>query len=458
MVRITILVALLVLAIIEYKKPLPKAVFPIIFLALTLFLALRGGQGTDYFSYEYLYNEFNAAWNEKLCEYGYLLMTRVFSLAGMPFPVFLFFYSCLLMGIAYLIITKTCRNKFMGLFVLYSMYFLQFFENGIRQALAMMIVLGGLVLSIRKSKIWFIIGAIAIACFIHMSSLISIPMIIPYLLAKYDKPQAFIAKHRKLIIVFFTVICCGLLLIYFTGILEKIILILPTTMQVKVSNYLDRGFSVMPLFSRLAFLFFIVFLYIGSRDKNTRLEKTLFYVYLTGFMIYCALFSLNLVASRLNAYYKVVEVILIPNCLATFDFATFKKPNWLRLIRRPIKYALAASLSALLCFMFVKTSKDVMNQSAYYKESYIYPYYTVFNVKDMYELRSAPKYVNKEYYEAMEKPNPRYIGYGDYYSNTYFSSPISASEFDEFDCYDEDSSYGTRDPLSDSGTLPRILS
>lgn len=458
MFRLFILAALLLLAIIEYKRPFPKAVFPIVFGAVALFLALRGGQGTDYFSYNHIYNEFTASWQSGQYEYGYLILNRIFSVFGLPFWTFILFYSLLLMGLSYIIITKTCTNRFMGLFVLYSMYFLQFFENGIRQALAMVIVFLGLWLTAKKERIWFLLGAAVTAYFIHASAVISLAMVIPYILVKSEKLQQFIQKHRKVLTAVFVVLCLGLIAFNYLGFLEKFIALLPASFRERFVVYLGRGSSIMALFSRVAFLAGIVFLYIGSKGKSTNIEKTFFYVYLLGFLMYCALSRFDIISSRLNAYYKITEVCLIPNCLSKFDFATFKKPNWLRIIRRPIKYAAAFAVCGLLCFMYVKTSKDVMNQSNYKEESYIYPYYSVFEIKDLYGKRAAPYYMNKEFYDAVERPNPRYIGYGDNLSNNYFSVPISPDEFEEFDCYNDESNYGTLDPLTENGYLPRIIS
>lgn len=458
MLRLIILAALLVLAIIEYKKPLNKTVFPIVFGVVTLFLALRGGQGTDYFSYNHIYNDFEASWTSGQYEYGYLVLNRIFSFFDLPFWLFILFYSFLLMGLSYIIISKTCKNKFMGLFVLYSMYFLQFFENGIRQALAMVIVLMGLWLATKKEKIWFLLGAVVIAYFIHTSAVIAVGMIIPYVFVKNEKLRHFLRKHRYVLLIVFAVLCIGLTVFNYLGFLEKLIEVLPASFRERFITYLSRNSSIMALLSRIAFLAGIVFLYIGSRDKHTNIEKTFFYTYLLGFLLYCALSRFDIISSRLNAYYKITEICLIPNCLKTFDFATYKKPNWLRIIRRPIKYAAALGMCTLLCFMYVKTCKDVMNQSNYYNESYVYPYYSIFEIKELYGKRGAPYYMNKEFYDSVERPNPRYIGYGDNLSNNYFSSPISSQEFEEFDCYNSESNYGTLDPLTENGYLPRILS
>ena len=99
-----------------------------------------------------------------------------------------------------------------------------------------------------------------------------------------------------------------------------------------------------------------------------------------------------------------------------------------------------------------------MEQSSYYDRSGIYPYVSIFNIQDLYGKRASPYYWNKPFYDAVERPNPRYIGYGDNVSGDYFASPVNPSDFDEFDCYVEDSNYGTLDPLTENGYLPRILS
>lgn len=464
MFRLFVLAILLTLAIIEYIKPMKKFAFPAVFSGLTLMLALRCGQGTDYFSYCRIY--LNPDSPEYNYEPGFVFFSSIFQKLNLPYTVFVFCFSVIIMGLLYFVITKACANKFMALFAVYTLYYLQFFENGVRQALAMMLVLAGFMLAAKKEKVWFIIAGAVLGFTFHTSSLIGLLLIIPYISVKWKKLNGFIQKHSILSSGIFAAACIFMIGISLWQTFWDSLSFLPDFIYSRMVQYIDgSSFSYMSLVSRLAFLAVVIVLYMGSRGKVSNLEKMLFRGYLLGFLVYCMLFRADLIASRINAYFKIIEILLIPNLITHFSLKNIKKPAFISRLSADHKWidigtrAAAVSVSvALLCFMYLKTTKDVMGQSKYYNQGYIYPYYSVFNVKDMYTEREAPGYVHKEFYAFVERENPHMVGYGDEFSSNYFPALTEANDISELRPKVGGSDYHLcPDPLSPTGSVINLL-
>ncbi len=464
MFRLFVFAVLLTLGIIEYIRPMKKFVFPITSAALTLMLALRCGQGTDYFSYCRIYLHPDA--DEFKLEEGFKWAIKLFHSAELPYTVFTFAFSVIIMIVLYVIIVKACNNRFMGLFAIYSLYYMQFFENGIRQALAMMIVLLGLVLSVKKERVWFLLLAPCLALVFHTSAVVSFLMLIPYISVKWKKLDNSVRNHYIIWTGLFVIAAAGMLFISSWQPLWDALTLLPESLYIRLEHYIrTTSFSVMSLVSRGVFLAVVSVLYIGSRNRRTTSERALFRCYLLGFIVYCALFRFDIIASRMNAYYKIIEIILIPNLIGHFSLSNFRKPQFVdKFIEKKPAFLKAGKVCAvlvpvaLLTFMYLKTTKDVMGQSKYYNPGYIYPYYTVFNVEDLYWDREPPGFVFKEYYAFTETENPREIGYSDEFGYNYFTGVSYPQTVSNFRPELEEAKYSLcPEPLSKEGCLDNLL-
>lgn len=422
MIRIGILFIFLILAMIEYRKPMPPIVFRLAFLGMTLFLALRCGQGTDYFSYSYIYTHQITT----DVEAGYAFLNRLFADLHLPYTVFVFVFSAATMAILYLIISKFARNKFMAFFVVYALFYLQYFENGIRQAIAMLLVMAGFCLTIHKNRIWYLLGAILLALTLHTSAIIGCVLLVPYLLDKSKTVRNFVRRRTGILLILYLLLCAAFVWLSYSGGLEKIVTWLPDALSAKVIGYLmERSYSMMALLSRVAFLVVVAVLYYCAGDRVTRLERLLMQSYLLGFLLYCIIFSSDLIASRMNAYFKLFEILLIPNLISYFDLKHIQRPAfvvrklvpWIEShkgLRALPRAGAVCAACILMVFMYCKTTKDVMGQSSYYAPSYWnYPYFSVFSdMRKLDDLRDAPTYMHVDYYAFVEKANPRLVAVG----------------------------------------------
>lgn len=455
MLRLLMLVALLALAVIEYKKPLKPFVFPSVFSLFTLIFALRCGQGTDYFSYCQIYTDPAAA--GQAYEIGYTFLNDLARGLGLPFTVFVFIYSLIVMGLLCLLLYKACSNKFMGLFVVYALYYLQFFESSFRQVLAMMLVLLGYWLTASKNRIWYALIGTAIAFTLHTSAIVSILFLLPYAAEKCKKCKAYMGKHPVVIALITGLLCTGLIVFSCSPLFYALIEALPVSVASRIANYIENNtYSIMSLLSRIVFLGLIVILYVGARSKISRAERIFFHTYILGFIIYCALFRFDLIASRMNAYYKITEIVLIPNLLSHFSPADLKLPVFLK-ENRWLKPGLLVGTAVLLSFMYLKTTKDVMNQSLYYEQGYLYPYYNVFTVEKMYTQRHAPNYAHREFYALLDKKNPRLIGVEDTLAKNYIAPVLLPSNWKALDFHETVTEYLLYDPATVRGSLISLL-
>ena len=83
MLRLLVLFILIALTICEIFRDVKPAYKKAAFALLTIMLVFRFGQGTDYFSYHYLYE------NEVFFrDIGYSLLSFLCRSAGLPYPVF----------------------------------------------------------------------------------------------------------------------------------------------------------------------------------------------------------------------------------------------------------------------------------------------------------------------------------------------------------------------------------
>ena len=463
MFRLFVFAVLLILAVAEYKKPMKAFLFPVVFGLLTLMLALRCGQGTDYFPYCQIYTSPDSTGQDY--EIGYTFLNDVAKFLGIPYTVFIFLYALLVMGLFYLIVTKACTNRYMGLFVAYALYWLQFFESSLLQVLDIMLVLLGFWLTSSKNRIGYLLLGTALACTIHTSAVISILLLLPYWFEKWDKGKAFVKRHIGLTVLATGGLCAALIFLTSSSLPWKLVSFLPEALNLKITSYLEEtSYSILSLLSRLAFLAVIVALYLGSRSKLCRAEKICFNAYVLGFIIYCGFFRFDLIASRMNVYYKALEMILIPNLLTHFSLEELRLPVFLRKFQNnpprsetAARVCIFACTAALLSFMYLKTTKDVMNQSLYYNPGYLYPYYNVFNVEKLYSQRSSPNYAHKEYYAFLGKANPRLIGNYDDLSDSYFSKITVPKDWAQFKNSGKVTDISGMDPLTKEGSLVTLL-
>ena len=434
MFRLAVLAVLMLLAVLEYIKKLPKPVFPAVFAGLTLMLCLRCGQGTDYFNYLSIFN--NPDSPSVYAEPGHMLFTYIFRWIGLPYEAFIFFYGLIMMALLYIVLTAACTHKFMGLFIFYCMYYLYLYENAIRQGMAVILVLLGLVLAAKHSKVWILLICVALGCMFHLSALVGVMLVIPYFAVKWQRANGLLHKKPLVTILIYVAVCALFIFLSSWQGLWNQMYRLPSFIYGRLAPYIsEASFHPFNLVVRICYLAVMVFMYAGSRKRLTETDRVLFYAYMLGFMLYCVLFRADVIAGRIHLFFKCTAIVLAPNMMGEFRLADVPWPKKLFTALGSKKAAdagaralLMAGACVLMCATYLNVTKSEMTTAYYHNVGYIYPYYSVFNRDGLYSARSAPKSKSEDYYAFINKANPFMIGQGPYRSKPFYYGVLSPDE------------------------------
>ena len=165
------LIALFLLAagsLAERKYPeYEKRLYPFCWLVLTALLCLRFGQGTDYVTYHAIYDTIPATVDLQhgyICGYypeiGWRLVSAAFKLLHIPFQGFAFVLGLADMALLHRFLEKYVPWKVAGLFLAYPVLYVVYMVSGLRQGLAIFLVLHCLIIwrkngfRIRRRSFW----------------------------------------------------------------------------------------------------------------------------------------------------------------------------------------------------------------------------------------------------------------------------------------------------------------
>lgn len=338
------------------KVRINKMILHLLLIILFLLDLFRYGVGADYFGYRDIYKNTYPLSNFEFLkmhhgEPGYLFFSSLFKSFNISFEYFNMAFSLIIIYIFYKIIVKKTNHPFTSLLVFYSLFFITYPFNAIRQAFTISIFLYYIVDLIILQKMTKFYLVVILCSLFHYSSLIL--LILPMLLKlKLDLYNA--------VIIFLLVVLFPLF-----GIWDKII---ASIFSLNISNYLNDGFSIYALLTRLLFAIPIVIWGIYSLKKEDLTNLIYFKIYLLGIFIYLSFSSSAILASRLTIYMKSLEIFLIP--VVIFSFSRLKGRL---LIYLPIFF--------LLILMFYKCIySQISNSTNLTNTSFLkYPYYTILN-------------------------------------------------------------------------------
>lgn len=329
-------------------------------------LAFRYGQGSDYFSYNYILKQIptlSAAihnTNNVHSEIGFRILCSLFR--G-NFKLFIFIVSIFEMYMLHRCISKYSANPLLSLILFYPTYYLTYYFSAIRQGIVLAIFLGILLPYFQQNK-WiqyYVITFIAIT--IHSMAVILI--VIPFV-------KLFKLKHFLLMLL----PSMGMGMFMVTDFGQNLLSKVPL-----VSYYAsDIGVSWMGMLERVIMLVGILVLsFLRGTKENSAETNDWIKINVLGMCIYLALLPYALIASRLMMIFKVLEVIIYPNL-----FSDIKK------IMKYIAILLILFASVMTC----KNLNSYIEQGDYYRnvEFYNYPYISIFNADKIREYRILPKY------------------------------------------------------------------
>lgn len=355
-----ILIILIIFCGLEYRlKDFGNRRYKFAFIALTLLLCLRFGQGTDYFTYVRMYYT-----EESHGEIGYKVVSKLFFHLGIPFEGFIICISLFMMLCIHKAIMKYSPYKTTSLLLLFPTIYLTYFFSGIRQAIVIAFFIGYMLDWLKNNKMVSYIAACILMATMHTIALLLIPLI-----------------FIKWINIRSVLITTG---IAFAG--GFFIYIMPKTwlqyINIGAFEYYidDINISWFGLMERVFMMLLISFLFFTLQRKTGSYLwiRFLYKVYGYGFMLSIIFFPWAMMSSRFGAPMKAVEILLIPILL---------KEN------RKWKQLMVCFIISYTCLMTAKNLASYVIQGDYKGyNAFTYPYISIFE-KDL------AKNLRKTYFE-----------------------------------------------------------
>lgn len=367
MFYIAIFLGLLYLSYYEFRgKKIKYLSLEVLFILVTLLTVIRYGQGTDYFAYMSIYDKtpsltsvsnftelFKA--NSEF-EFGYVFLMSIFKTLGLNFTIFCGVAGVVTMLLIYRFIKQNSKLPITSFAIFYVFYYLVYVLSGIRQGLAIAIFVGiGIDLYKRKKYKEF-------ALLILLTATIHVSVLITFVIVIIDK----LGDNYK----FYVALGLLAILIIYFNFDVTLINLLPEFLSEKLSMYLTDGrASMMSFVNRFTVLALVLFYSFRERkDKDIVLLKKL---YIFSFVLYVLTMKSMTISTRVTLYFKVFEVVLIPNVV-------------MNLLKNDEKFkALQLYVAAMLIVsaLLIKTLNAFLDEG-YYKDHVNvinYPYVTVFN-------------------------------------------------------------------------------
>ena len=335
--------------------------FVIIYTILVLMITLRQGQGQDYYNYLSIYQEIDyitsqtsalalAAMTDPL----YATLNYIAIQYGVSYKWFSAIISFVTMMLMYPFFRRVCNGSAVSLFMLYATFYLIYPFSGVRQGLAIAIMLGIMYPLLRDGKILRYYLVMCVAILIHQSAIICAIM-----------PIVYRRRLKTSILAFLAVVCSVVMLLKINWIA---ILPLPSVIASRTEFYVELGTSAQPLamLVRIAALLPIFLLSQKKYNENPELRGVRNLLF-AGFMFYSLFSFSDVMASRMAVYFRVFEGFFI--YLLLFK-SGLRKLN----MQLGVYYFLIASV------LFTKDIGSFITLGEYKNCNIItYPYLTVFD-------------------------------------------------------------------------------
>lgn len=351
-----------------------KVVNIILFLLLLCFVALRYGQGSDYFSYIYLFQNSANAFEIAIETNDYSYVTQEIGFAAISYfwikvlnlspETLSSLFSTISFILIWFFIKKYSKSPIISFFLYYCTFYLIYPFSGIRQAICISIFVFYLIPLLYEKKYikYYIISVLLFT--IHFSSIILFLVPVVNLVKSYKPSQVYIIGIVGLII--------GL-------VLYQVLFSFFSTLDLiggKIEAYTEKNsLDIISLFLRISI--FIPVMQTYKLYERGSIQDLFLKIYIFGFFLYLIFMASSLISSRLNVYMRHLEMIL----LVDFLLLVFKKI--------PMKVSSYFYIFSIMTVLYVKNINSFIEQGPYYKHVnfYNYPYVTVFNKKKIVETR-----------------------------------------------------------------------
>ena len=340
-----------------------KRVLLLFTLALALISFFRYGIGTDYFAYQYLYDQLYSSFIDEYKyglapqEVGFRLAGSVFKELGIPYQLYISIIAAVNLYFIYKLVLRYSQNPMLAMFLYFSMFYFVWTLSGLRQSLTIAIGIYYLLKCVEEEKMLKIIVISILLSFIHTSSLILIAL---YFLSK-----------TQLSMKNYIVLTCAAILVAALP-LGFIINYIPSSFIVsKITPYIQQNVSINPIdfqsVARLILLFAALIFYkrlITANEFNYKILN----IYIFSILFYFFFqFGGELSASRLSIYGRVLEILLFSNIYSLYKV--------------DINKLLVAYVITIFSFLYLNKELNSMVQQAEitYENASVIPYINIYN-------------------------------------------------------------------------------
>lgn len=198
-------------------------------------------------------------------------------------------------------VLKSSEYPIFSTFIFFSVFYVEYLFNGIRQGLTMCIFLYSLKFY-KENNIKKILILSIIATSIHSSGII--------IFLAYFLKDIYLSNVQKILILVIGIILC------YINPFEKILIMIPIDfIRNKLISYgmsdFYQSFTLTNILQRVLILVFLIF---NSKYISKNI-KYIFNIYFLGWVVYF-LFSFEpIIATRINMFFRILEIILFPNII-----------------------------------------------------------------------------------------------------------------------------------------------
>ena len=275
-------------------------------IALIGIASLRFETGTDFKSYLYFWNAATPLYDGidfgyEYYEIGFRYLTSFVKMFSEDSALYFFSLSSLSLLILYKSLRKYYLNINLAIFMYLCVFYLAYVFNGMGQAITMSIFIFSLNYIFEKKFVSILIITV-LATLIHKSGVFILLAYILYRILTNIKidylfyigiPVMFIIYKLNLVIILFSNLFPSMVYVYTEVFSEKTSL-----------------FQILTRFSILTVLF-----YFYKQTSNNQFYKNLFLLYLIGFFLYIGFADFNILATRINMFFRIIEILLFSNII-----------------------------------------------------------------------------------------------------------------------------------------------
>lgn len=356
----------------SYKTKRVEFICLVVF--LSIILVFRFGQGQDYFSYRYIYNQMSttgfdySVYRTVHGEIGYLMLCNFFRCLHIPFEGFIACTAFFEMLCFYRFCTAFQIDTPFVLALAYPTLYMTYFMSIIRQGIVIAVFLGILLPLYfnRRFKHYIIVTILCTS--IHSAALMFLLVL-------------FLGKVKPV-----SLVQCGCFLSWIVG----IVLTIPTVRGVLMSFGIDEinyymqvgtSISIAAACERIFFVGIVTWLYLSIKKKGkiTQIYRTMYQIYLISMAIYGLFVGYSNIASRLSGVMRFVELFLLI--------------DGIKKIRFDNRRLLVCFFAVFESMMLAKNINSYIEQGNYYNDKNIfsYKYVSIFNEEKIFKIRNVEK-------------------------------------------------------------------